>query len=140
MTTMRDTRPPAVTLLAFLAGFAAITGFVHTLQMFDLFPLYLGGVRFFAFDWLGAAFWAAVTLACIWLVRLLWNLDARGWLMTALLATMVLVLGVLSVVGGSALSAMMPALLIGSLGLLLMAWPGVREAFLGMRWAPAART
>jgi hypothetical protein len=120
--------------MAFVAGFAAILGFLHTLQMLHLFPIYLGGVHFFALDGLGAGLWAAATLACIWLVRLLWNLDARGWLLMACLAAAFLVLGVLSVAGGSELLAMLPALLLGGVGLLLMALPGVRESFLGLRW------
>ena len=61
---MEKKRPFGVTLLAILAAVAAIVAIIHTLQMLHLWPIWVGPVRFFTFDLLGAILWGI--LASYW--------------------------------------------------------------------------
>ena len=134
-------RPFSVMLLAFIAGLAAVLCLACGLQLVGRIPSGLGAVRFFdlaplgAAAWVAAAAWVGAALLSVWGARLLWRVDARGWLLMSLVATSLLLLGMLSIIGGSDAAAMLPAILLGGVALLLLAFPGVREAFRDTGWA-----
>jgi hypothetical protein len=125
---MENHRPFFITVAGILAGLAAVAGFVTTLQMLGLFPLWLGAVDFFSLNWLGAILWAVMTLSTIWALVRLWNLEAGGWLMAAVIATDGIILALVSVAGGSTWASMLPALIPYSLILLALILPDTREA------------
>lgn len=126
---MTKKRPFGVTLLAILAGIAAVIAIIHTLQMLHLFPIALGPVKFFTFDLFGALMWGILALIYIWVLRMLWNLDQQGWLFVVVIATLNLVLAVISILGASSFQAMLPAIIINGLILIYGMLPGTKAAF-----------
>lgn len=128
---MSKKRPFGITLLALLAGAGAIVAFIHTLQMLHLFPISgpFGEAHFFTFDLLGALLWGLMVAIYLWVFRMLWNLDAQGWLFVVVLATLNLILAVMSIFGNSTFQAMLPSLLVNGLILIYALLPGTKAAF-----------
>lgn len=128
---MTKNRPLGVTVLAVLAAIAAIIAIIHTLQMLHLFPIRgpFGLFAFFTFDLFGAILWGITALIYIWVVNKLWNLDPQGWVFVAALATLNLILAVISILGRSSWQAMLPAIVVNGLILIYTLLPGTREAF-----------
>jgi hypothetical protein len=126
---MTQSRPIGVTLLAVLAGVAAVVAAIHTLQFLHLFPFFLGSVAFFSFDLLAAVLWGFLTVIYVWVAKMLWELDQQGWLFVVVLAFINLVLDVLAVIGTSTWEAMLPGILVSGAILAYCLWPRTREAF-----------
>jgi predicted flap endonuclease-1-like 5' DNA nuclease len=128
---MTKKRPFGVTLLAILAGIAGVIAIIHTLQMLHLFPIRgpFGQFAFYTFDFLGALLWGVLALIYIWITRMLWNLDPQGWLFVAALATLNLILAVISILGQSTWQAMLPSILVNGLILIYTLLPGTKDAF-----------
>lgn len=128
---MARKRPFGVTLLALLAGIAAVVAFIHTLQMLHLFPISgpFGEAHFFTFDALGALLWGVMAAIYVWVFRMLWNLNAQGWLFIVVVAVLNLIMVALSILGNSTWQSMMPALLINGLVLIYGMLPGTKAAF-----------
>lgn len=128
---MGKKRPIGVTVLAVLAAIAALVAIVHTLQMLHLFPISgpLGVFRFFAFDLLGAIMWGILAAIYVWLVRMLWNVDPRGWLFLTALSTINIIFALISIIGASSWQAMLPSIVINGAILIYCLLPGTKEAF-----------
>ncbi len=128
---MEKKRPIGVTLLAILAGFAAVVAIIHTLQMLHLWPVTgpLGQFKFFTFDLLGALLWGLLAAIYIWVVRMLWAEDPQGWLFVVVLATLNITFDLFSVIGGTPWEAVTVSLFINSLVLIYSLLPGTKEAF-----------
>jgi hypothetical protein len=126
---MTQSRPTGVTLLAVLAGIAAVVAAIHTLQFLHLLPFFLGPVAFFSFDILAAVLRGVLTVIYIWVARMLWELDQQGWLFVVIVAFINLVLDVLAVLGTSTWEAMLPGILVSGAILAYCLWPRTREAF-----------
>jgi hypothetical protein len=130
---MSKRRPIGVMLLAVLAALAGIAATIHTLQMLHLWPIkttYFGReVNFFDFNLIGAALWGMLAAIYFWLVWSLWKVDARAWLFLVVLASLNLILAVLSIIGQSTWQAMLPTLIVNGLILFYCLLPGTKEAF-----------
>lgn len=122
-------RPFGVTLLAILSVIAAVVAVFHTLQMLHLLPVWLGPLRFFTLNILGAILWGLLALIYLWVARMLWNLDPQGWLFVTVLSTLNLVLDLVSWLGGTPWQALLPSVLINGIILIYANLPGVRRAF-----------
>ena len=126
---MTRDRPIGVTILAVLAALAALAAIIHTLQMLHLWPISFGPVKFFTFDLLGAILWGIMAAIWIWVTRGLWNLDPQAWLFVVILSALNLVLAVISIIGASNVSAMLPSLIVNGIILIYSLTPGVKDAF-----------
>jgi hypothetical protein len=126
---MTKSRPFGITLLAILAGLAAVVAVIHTLQMLHLFPVFLGPVAFFTFDLLGAIMWGIMALIWIWVVRMLWNVDPQGWLFVVILASLNLILAVVSILGASSWQELLPSIVFNGAALIYCLLPGTKAAF-----------
>lgn len=126
---MTRSRPFGVTLLAILAGIAAVVAGIHTLQFLHLFPFFRGPVAFFGFDLLAAVLWGVLTVIYVWVAKMLWDLDPQGWLFVVIVACFNLVLDFLAVLGTSTWEAMLPGILVSGVILAYSLWPRTREAF-----------
>jgi hypothetical protein len=122
-------RPIGITILAILSGIAAVLAAIHTLQYLHLFPFFLGPMMFFGFDLWAALLWGVMTLIYLWVMRMLWNVDPQGWMFLVILSALNLGLALLSAIGGSSLSAELPAIVINALVLIYSLTPGIRSAF-----------
>jgi hypothetical protein len=126
---MTQHRPIGVTVLAIFSAIAAIVGAIHTLQNLHLLPFFLGPMTFFGFDLWGAVLWGILTLIYIWVTRMLWNVEAQGWMFLVIVSALNLILAVLSAIGGSTLAAELPAIVINAVVLIYCLTPGVKRAF-----------
>ena len=122
-------RPFGITLIAILAGIATILAAIHTLQYLHLLPFFLGGMAFFGFDLWGAILWGIMTLIYAWVVTQLWNVNPQGWMFLVLLASLNLVLDLLSIIGQTTISAVAPSIVVNAAVLLYCLTPGVKRAF-----------
>ena len=120
-------------MLAILAVVAGILAIYYALRLIGIIqPDSLFGQLAFAFfgaDWLGAILYVILALIWFWVARMLWNLDPQGWLFVVILATLNLILGVISWIAGTPFEAVFASLLINGLILLYGLMPGTKDAF-----------
>ena len=126
---MSKTRPFGVTLLAILAGLAAVVAIFHTLQFLRILPFNFGVLRFYQFNLLGAILWGVMALIYIWLVRMLWNVNPQAWMFLVVLSVLNLILDALTWLGGTAWVALLPSVLVNGVILIYCLLPGVRKTF-----------
>lgn len=126
---MSKSRPFGVTLLAILAVLGAIVAAYHTLQFLGLLPIQFGVFKFFSVNWLGAIMWGVLALIYLWVARMLWNLDPRGWLFVSALSALNLILAILSIIGQSTWQAMLPSIVVNGLILIYSQLSGTKAAF-----------
>lgn len=130
---MTQRRPFGVTILAILAGLAALATIYHTLQFLGLLPVTIAGpfgeFKFFTVDWLGALMWGLLALIYLWVLRKLWAVAVQGWLFVTALSAINLIFAVISILGESTWQAMLPSLVINGLILIYCLLPGTKSAF-----------
>jgi hypothetical protein len=129
MSATKPRRPIGITLLAVLALLAALAALMHTLQMLHILPFFLGPVKFFSFDLIGAIVWGVMTALYAWLFRALWTVDLRGWLFVIFLAVLNLIMAGITILGATTLGAVLPTIIINIVILIYALSPGVKEAF-----------
>jgi hypothetical protein len=129
MSSTKPRRPICITLLAVLALLAALAALMHTLQMLHILPFFLGPVKFFSFDLIGAIVWGVMTALYAWLFRALWTVDLRGWLFVIFLAVLNLIMAGITILGATTLGAVLPTIIINIVILIYALSPGVKEAF-----------
>jgi hypothetical protein len=122
-------RPIGITIIAILAAIATVIAAIHTLQYLHLFPFFLGQMAFFGFDLWGAILWGLMTVIYAWVVTQLWNVNPQGWMFLVLLSALNIILDVLSIIGATTLSAVLPSILINAIILIYCLTPGVKRAF-----------
>jgi hypothetical protein len=124
-------RPFGVTVLAILAGIAAVLAAVHTLQSLGWLPLFFtprditlpGNIWY-------ALMWALMTWIWIWVVQMLWRVEEQGWLFVAAISTLNLIFITLSALGaGSSFTDQSLAFIVNALMLIYVLLPGTKAAF-----------
>src|SRR5512139_1045381 len=85
-------RPFGVTLLAILAGIAAVLAAIHALQGLGIFPYVFGRFTVHAFSLWNFIMWGILVWIYIWLIQMLWRLDPSAWLFLAVITTFNLIL------------------------------------------------
>lgn len=126
---MTHTRPFGITILAVVAGIAGVIAAYHTLQYLHILPFWIGDLRFWGFDFWGAVLWGIMTALYAWVVVMLWNVQPAGWLYLVLVSAFNLIMVVISLFGGSTLSALTPAILVNGIILIYCLLPGTKRAF-----------
>jgi hypothetical protein len=126
---MTRSRPFGITILAIVAGIAGVIAAYHTLQYLHIMPFWLGGLAFWGFDLWGALLWGIATALYAWVVAMLWTVQPSGWLFLVLISAWNLFTIVLSLFGGSTISAFAPAILVNGAVLLYCLLPGTKRAF-----------
>ena len=122
-------RPVGVTILGVLAAVAAGVSLYHALQFLGALPAMLGRFMFF-----GQNFWGAMVFsfnALLW-AAVAWgllSLKPWAWLFTIVIALLGLLSAFFGLLGGSELSAMLPALVIDAIILIYCLSSGVKQAF-----------
>lgn len=130
MATQPVKRPFPVTLLAILAGIAAVLAGIHALQSLGILPYVIGGVKLHAFSFWNFFMWALMVWIYVWLVRMLWNVDPQAWLFLAVISTFNLILDFLAMMGSStSFSDVSISFLVNALILIYCMLPGTKRAF-----------
>ena len=132
---MTKARPFGVTVLAILAGIAALLAAIHTLQFLGILKFDVGflSVRFTNIWY--ALMWALLVWVYVWLVKMLWDVNPQAWLFLVVITIFNLILdavylvGPESAVGPAGLTALGLSVLVNALILIYCMLPGVRAAF-----------
>jgi sulfite reductase (NADPH) hemoprotein beta-component len=92
-------RPFGVTVLAILAGLAAVLAAVHALQALGLFPYVLGPFTVHASNFWSFLMWALLVWVYVWLVQMLWNVDRQAWVFLVIITIFNLCLDFIAILG-----------------------------------------
>ncbi len=123
-------RPFGVTVLAILAGIAAVLAAVHALQSIGLFPFMIGPFSVHAFSFWSFLMWALMVWVWVWLVKMLWNLDKEAWLFLAVITVFNLVLDFTVMLSATTdWSDVSLSVIVNSIILIYAMLPGVKKAF-----------
>jgi len=124
-------RPVGVTILAILAGIAAVLAAIHALQFIGIFPFLVGPsgytVHFFSFWY--ALMYGLLVWVYIWLTTALWRVEPGAWTFLVLVTLFYLSIDLIQMIGASTWQDVSFSILFNGLILLYCMLPGVRTAF-----------
>jgi hypothetical protein len=122
-------RPFGVTLLAILAGVAAVLAGIHALQALGIFPYMIGPVKLHAFNLWNAFMWGLLVWVYVWLVQMLWRVDPQAWLFLAVITVFNLVIDFMMMIGSAAWSDVSLSFIVNAIILIYVMLPGTKRAF-----------
>lgn len=124
-------RPFPVTLLAILAGIAAILAAFHMLQGLGILPYNLfGGVSVRSFNLWNALMWGLMVWVWVWLVTMLWNMNPQAWLFLAVISVFNLILDFMIILTSTTtFNDVSVSFLVNGLILIYVMLPGTKRAF-----------
>lgn len=122
-------RPIGVTVLAGLAGLAAVLAAVHTLQSLGIFPYVIGPFKTRDFNLWYALTWGLLLWVYVWLVQMLWRVDKQAWLFLVIITIWNLSMDFLMMLGAYQWSDVSLSFILNGIILIYCVLPGVREAF-----------
>jgi len=70
-----------------------------------------------------------LTLIYLWVAKMLWDLDPRGWLFVVIMASINLIFDVVAIIGASSFAALSASIFVNILLLVYCFWPATRAAF-----------
>ena len=121
--------PFGVTLLAILAGLAAVLAGIHALQSLGIFPYMLGPFSVHAFNFWSFLMWALLVWVYVWLVQMLWRVDKQAWLFLAVITVFNLILDFTVMLGAGEWSDVSLSFILNAIILIYVMLPGVKKAF-----------
>ncbi len=122
-------RPIGVTILAILAGIAAVLSAIQALQFLGIIPFFIGPVAIRTFSFWYALMWGLMCWVYIWLVQMLWRVDPRAWLFLVIVTIFELTLDFIVMLGSSTWQDVSVSFILNAVVLLYCLLPGVRSAF-----------
>jgi hypothetical protein len=127
---MRE-RPIGVTILAILAGVAAVLAAIHALQFLGIFPFIIGpaGYKVHYFSFFSALMYGILVWIYIWLVQMLWRVEPQAWMFLVFITVFELMLDFFSMLGSSTWEDVSVSFIVCLVILLYCMLPGVRRAF-----------
>jgi hypothetical protein len=125
---MRE-RPFGVTVLAILAGIAAVLSAIFALQSLGIFPYFIGPVSVHATNFWQFLMWALMVWIWVWVVQMLWRVDKSAWLFLAIITVFNLILDFVYMIGAGQWSDVSVSFLLNGIILIYILLPGTRRAF-----------
>jgi hypothetical protein len=127
---MRE-RPFGVTILAILAGIAAIIAAIHALQFLGILPFFIGssGYKLHAFSFWYALMYGLLVWVYIWLTMMLWNVEPQAWMFLVIVTLFYLILDFFALFGATNWNDVAVSVILNGVILLYCMLPGVRRAF-----------
>jgi len=122
-------RPFGVTVLAILAGIAAVLAGVHALQALGILPFALGPFTVHAFSFWSFLMWALMVWIWVWVVQMLWKVEKEAWLFLAVITTFNLILDFTVMLGAGEWSDVSVSFVLNAIILLYVMLPGVKKSF-----------
>lgn len=124
------TRPFGVTVLAILAGIAAILSIFHFLQALGILPYVLGPVSVRDFNLWYVIMWGLMVWVWVWVTRMLWNVEPQGWMFVVIIAIFNITFDFFAMFGvATTFSDVALNFLVNALILIYALLPGTKEAF-----------
>lgn len=122
-------RPFGVTVLALLAGLAAVLAGIHAIQALGIFPYMIGPFSVHAFSFWSFLMWALMVWVYVWVVQMLWRVDKQAWLFLAVITVFNLILGFTVMLGAGEWSDVSLSFILNAIILIYVMLPGVKRAF-----------
>jgi hypothetical protein len=122
-------RPFGVTVLALLAGLAALLAAVHALQSLGIIPYAIGPFQVQASNFWSFLMWALLVWVYVWLVQMLWRVDKQAWLFLAVITVFNLILDFTVMLGSATWSDVSVSFILNAIILIYVMLPGVKGAF-----------
>src|SRR5256886_9371046 len=122
-------RPVGITILAILAGVAAVLAAINALQFLGILPFFVGPVAFRTFSFWYALMWGLMVWVYIWLVQMLWRVDPAACVFLVIITLFELTLDFVAMLGSSTWQDVSVSFLLNGVILLYVMLPGVRNAF-----------
>lgn len=123
-------RPFPVTILAILAGIAAVLAVFHFLQALGIIPYFVGPVQFRNFNLWYVIVWALMIWVWVWVFRMLWNVEAQGWLFLVIISIFNLIFDFVAMLGATtSFSDVSLSLLVNAVILAYCVLPSTKAAF-----------
>ena len=122
-------RPIGVTILAILAGIAAVLAAINALQFLGIFPFFIGSVPFRTVNFFYALMWLLLVWVYVWLVQMLWRVDPAAWMFLVIITIFELIFDVIALLGGSSWQNVSVSFIVNAIILIYVMLPGVRRAF-----------
>src|SRR5215467_7591594 len=124
-------RPVGVTILAILAGIAAVLAAIHALQFLGILPFFIGssGYKVHAFSFWYALMYGLLVWVYIWLTQMLWRVERQAWLFLVMVTMFYLILDFFLLIGASNWEDVAVSVILNAIILLYCMLPGVRAAF-----------
>ena len=124
-------RPVGVTILAILAGIAAVFAAIHALQFLGIIPFVVGPtgytVHYFSFWY--ALMYGLLVWVYIWLTTMLWRVEPQAWMFLVMVTLFYLILDVFTLIGANTWQDVSASIIVNAIILLYCMLPGVRSAF-----------
>ena len=124
-------RPVVVTILAILAGIAAVIAAVHAIQFLGIFPFLVGpsGYKVHYFSFWYALMYGLLVWVYIWLTTMLWRVEPQAWMFLVMVTLFYLILDVFTLIGANTWQDVSASIIVNAIILLYCMLPGVRTAF-----------
>src|SRR5215471_11237065 len=124
-------RPVGVTILAILAGIAAVLAAIHALQFLGILPFFIGssGYKVHAFSFWYALMYGLLVWVYVWLTRALWRVEPGAWTFLVIVTMFYLILDFFSLFGATTWEDVSVSVIVNAIILLYCMLPGVRTAF-----------
>src|SRR5437764_13552187 len=124
-------RPVGVTILAILAGIAAVFAAIHALQFLGIIPFVIGpsGYKVHYFSFWYALMYGLLVWVYIWLTRALWRAEPQAWMFLVIVTMFSLILDFFSLIGATTWQDVSVSVIVNAVILLYCMLPGVRSAF-----------
>ena len=124
-------RPIGVTILAILAGIAAVLAAIHALQFLGIIPFFIGpsGYKVHAFSFWYALMYALLVWVYIWLTTMLWRVEPQAWMSLVVITMFYLILDFFTLFGANTWEDVAVSVIVNAIILLYCMLPGVRSAF-----------
>jgi hypothetical protein len=126
---MAKTRPFGVTVLAILAGIAAVMAAVHCLQFLGILSFQTGPMHVQYTNVWYAIMWGLLVWVYIWLVQMLWHVEPAAWMFLVIITVFNLCMDALYMIGDASFSLLAVSIIVNALILVYCMLPGVRHAF-----------
>jgi hypothetical protein len=123
-------RPFPVTLLAIMAGVAAVLAAIHALQGLGIVPYVLGPVKLSSFNLWNFLMWALMVYIWVWLIQMLWKVDPQAWMFLAVITTFNILLDFVAMLSATTnFSDVSISFLVNGIILVYCLLPGTKRAF-----------
>jgi hypothetical protein len=124
-------RPIGVTILAILAGIAAVLAAIHALQFLGILPFFIGpsGYKVHFFSFWNALMYGLLVWVYIWLTTMLWRVEPQAWMFLVIVTMFYLILDLFMLIGASTWEDVSISIIVNAIILLYCMLPGVRSAF-----------
>jgi hypothetical protein len=122
-------RPFGVTVLAILAGIAAVLAAIHALQSLGIIPWTIGPFEFRTANFWYFLMWALMVWVWVWLVQMLWRVDKQAWLFLAVITVFNLILDFTVMLGQGTWTDVSLSFIVNAIILIYVMLPGVKQSF-----------